>query len=350
MMPKPIACVLVCLMLGCAAASAQLSPERLYYGVGGRVPVRVDAPEDFRGELTLRLHEIADGTVVAESAAAVGRADLAGLLIPLWESPGDRARLVQLYADGEPLGGPLVVQPMLTPNTATLVDPTTMQPSTDPRAQPVFEDERLAALSQQGRAPSQREVVFSGLRIYPDREIVFETSEGVLAFRMRPDHAPNTVFNLLHLVEGGFYTGVIVHRVVAALPDGRPFVVQFGDPSGTGLGGPGYHLDLEQSGLAHDFGVLSMARGTDPNSNGSQVFVCLSREGTSFLDGRYTAFAELVDGAGVLRAIARVEVGRDERPVQPPVIERAFTRPAPAPMDRPAAATAPTAGADTGDR
>lgn len=344
-------CVLAGLAMGAVSASAQLVPERLYYGVGGRVPVRVEAPEGFHGELTIRLHEVSDGAIVAESAAAVGRADLAGLLLPLWESPGDRARLVQLYADGEALGGPLVVQPMLTPNTAILVDPTTMQPSTDPRAQPVFEDERLPALSQQGRGPSRREVVFSGLRVYADREVVFETSVGEMVFRMRPDEAPNTAFNLLHLVDGGFYTDVIVHRVVAALPDGRPFVVQFGDPSGTGLGGPGYHTDLEKSGLAHDFGVLSMARGTDPNSNGSQLFVCLSREGTSFLDGRYTAFAELVAGAEAVRAMAGVEVGEGERPVRPPVIERAYTRAAPAPAGRSAPASAGRrAVVDTPDR
>jgi len=310
-----------------SGAAAQLTPERLYYGVDRRVPVRVDAPEGFIGELTIRLHEIGSGTVVAESAAAAGRADLAGLLPVLWEDRSGVTRLAQLYADGAPLGAPVVVQPLVTPNTAMLVDPTTMRPSDDPRAQPVFEDDRLPVLAQRGAAASsQREVTFSGLRLYVDKEVVFETDQGAMVFRMRPDVAPNTVFNLLHLVEGGFYDGVIVHRVVAKLPDGRPFVVQFGDPSGTGSGGPGYQLDLEKSGLAHDFGVLSMARAADPNSNGSQVFVCLSREGTAFLDGRYTGFAEAIEGAETIRALAQVPVGEEDRPVTPPVIGRAYTR------------------------
>lgn len=311
--------VLVGLSCLAGGASAQLTPERLYYGVDRRVPVRVEAPPDFVGELTVRLLDIATGEVLGESAAALGRADLAGLLPGLWSVRS--SRFVQLYADESPLGPPLVVQPMLTPNTATLVDPTTGRVSDGPGAQPVFADER--------RGSEQSEPVFTGIRVYPARQVVFDTSEGTMVFRMRPDHAPNTVFNLLHLVEGGFYTDVLVHRVVAALPDGRPFVVQFGDPSGEGSGGPGYHIDLEKSGLPHDFGVLSMARAADPNSNGSQVFVCLSREGTSFLDGRYTAFAELVEGAEVLRRLAGTPVGEQGRPLEPPVVRRAFTRPEP---------------------
>jgi peptidyl-prolyl cis-trans isomerase B (cyclophilin B) len=312
-------CCVVCVAAWCGETAAQLTPERLYCGVGRRVLVRVEAPDDFVGELTIRLHEIADGSVVAEAAAAVGRADLAGLLAVLWEAPAERARVAQLYADDKPLGPPVVVQPMWTPVRALLVDPATGLPSDGPGAAPAFENDLSAA-----GARSER--VFTGLRLYVHKEVVFETSEGLMAFRLRPDEAPNTAFNLLHLVEGGFYTDVIVHRVVAALPDGRPFVVQFGDPSDQGSGGPGYHIDLERSGLGHGFVVLSMARGADPNSNGSQVFIGLSREGTSFLDGRYTAFAELVEGAGVLRAIAGVEVGEDGRPVAPPVVTRAYTR------------------------
>lgn len=316
-------CGLACVLAVCGEAAAQLTPERLYYGVGRRVLVRVDAPQDFTGELTIRLHEIADGSVVAEAAAATGRADLAGLLAVLWEKPAERARLAQLYADDQPLGPPVVVQPMWTPVRALLIDPATGRPSEGPGAAPAFEHDLDKGT---GDRPER---VFTGLRLYVHKDVVFETSEGTMVFRLRPDQAPNTAFNLLHLVEGGFYSEVIVHRVVATLPDGRPFVVQFGDPSGEGSGGPGYHVDLERSGLAHDFGVLSMARGQDPNSNGSQVFVALSREGTSFLDGRYTSFAELVDGAAVLRAIAGVDVVEGGRPVAPPVITRALTRDAP---------------------
>src|SRR5262249_45879024 len=128
--------------------------------------------------------------------------------------------------------------------------------------------------------------------------VVLETSLGGVEFRMRPDEAPNTVWNFLALCRGGFYTDVQFHRVKAISPhNGAPFVVQSGDPifghasQGVGWGGPGYLVNLEQSHLAHDFGVLSMARLEDqPNSAGSQFFICLSREGTVQLDGRFAAF------------------------------------------------------------
>lgn len=327
-------------VLGVAeSAWGQLTPERLYYGVDQRVPVRVDAPDGFVGELTIRLHEFATGEVVAEAAASEGRADFASLLPVLWSDEAPRVTLLaQLYGNEAAIGAPMVVQPLLTPNTAMLVDPVSKQPSMDPRAEPAFEDERLPVLKRQGLVESgEREVTHSGLRLYVEREVVIETSAGEMVYRMRPDAAPNTVFNFLHLVEGGFYTDVIVHRVVAALPDGRPFVIQFGDLSGTGSGGPGYATDLERSSLKHAFGVLSMARSADPNTNGSQVFVCLSREGTSFLDARYTSFAEAVSGADVIRAIASVEVDTDDRPVEPPVVTRAYVRDAPAITARPVA-------------
>ncbi len=87
-----------------------------------------------------------------------------------------------------------------------------------------------------------------------------------------------------------------------------------GDPTGTGAGGPGYFIDLEDSNLPHDFGVISMARSGDPNSNGSQVFLCLSRGGTEFLDGRYTTFGQSIQGADAIRAIADSPVGQGDRP------------------------------------
>jgi peptidyl-prolyl cis-trans isomerase B (cyclophilin B) len=147
------------------------------------------------------------------------------------------------------------------------------------------------------------------------------TSEGDIVFRMRPEHAPNTVWNFLSLADGGFYTDVIFHRVVPGRGGGPPFVIQAGDPRGEGMGGPGYFIDLERSGLLHDFGVLSMARSNDPDSNGSQIFVCLSREATMPLDGLYTSFGEAVEGAEAIIAIERTPLGPDgSRPVDPPVI------------------------------
>lgn len=320
-------------------ANAQITADHLYFGLGRRVPINVIAPEDFPGELTIKLYDASTQIEVGSAPAARGRVGLASLFPALWElEVPKRVLLAQLFLDETATGAPLVIQPLVTPNYAMNVDPATMQYSEDRDAKPAFEDDRLPVLHARGRVESpNREVTFSGYRIYVEQEVVVDTTMGEIVFRLRPDAAPNTAFNFMHLVDGGFYSDVIFHRVVARLADGRPFVIQVGDPSGTGSGGPGYMIDLEKSDLRHDFGVLSMARASDPNSNGSQVFVCLSREGTAFLDGRYTAFAQAVSGAEVIRKIAAVEVGAGDRPFDPPMITRAFTRDAPAIPDRMAA-------------
>src|SRR5258708_35830605 len=119
-----------------------------------------------------------------------------------------------------------------------------------------------------------------------------ETSLGDIELAMRPDEAPNTVWNFLTLCAGGFYTDIIFHRIKAVNPATRsPFVIQAGDPlqrkdvpaeaTGAGEGGPGYWINLEPSKLPHDFGVVSMARKSDgslPNLAGSQFFISLSRK------------------------------------------------------------------------
>ncbi len=313
-----------------ASLRAQLIPDQLYSGVGQRVVVTVKAPQDYEGELTIKLHDPRTLEVLATATAARGRTDLTGLFPAIWSDKSQRVMLAQLYLGSVATGAPLVLQPLVTPNRAKLVDPLTMSPSERDDAKVVFEDDRLSTkfANHQVESP-ERERVYSGLRVYVEREAVLETSMGEIAFRLRPDAAPNTAFNFMHLVEGGFYTSIIFHRVVAALPDGRPFVIQVGDPSGTGSGGPGYMIDLEKSTLPHDFGVLSMARDTDPDTNGSQVFVCLSKEGTSFLDGRYTAFAQAISGARVIRDIAAVPVDPNDRPLDPPMLLSAHLRDAP---------------------
>jgi peptidyl-prolyl cis-trans isomerase B (cyclophilin B) len=113
--------------------------------------------------------------------------------------------------------------------------------------------------------------------------------------------------------------------------DGRPFVVQGGDPTGTGDGGPGWNLALEPSDLPHDRGVLGMARGDDPHSAGSQFYVSLSREGTARLDGQYCTFAVITDGWDTLDAIASGAIGdaTTGRPAVPVRIERVEIVPAP---------------------
>ncbi len=328
--------VLFALVATSSTLLAQLSPDRLYFGVGQRVVIHVKAPDDFLGELTIKLHDPHTLAVLKSAPAARGRADLTSLFPTIWTEKSDQVVLAQLYLDTEALGSPLVIQPMVSPNVATRVDPTTLQVSEDREAVVMFDDDRRASQFAKGEvdSPQREDVVFSGLRVYIEQEVVMETTAGEIVFRLRPDAAPNTAYNFMHLVQGGFYTNIIFHRIVAKLTDGRPFVIQVGDPSGTGSGGPGYMIDLEKSTLPHDFGVLSMARSADPNTNGSQVFVCLSKEGTAFLDGRYTAFAQAVSGADVIRTIAGVPVDANDRPLDPPMILKAFVRDAPSVADR----------------
>ncbi len=275
-------------------ANAQLTPDRLYVGVDRVIPMTASVPGGLEGEVSISLLKAGSGDELERAAAAEGDLDLAGLFPSLWKSDGPKLVVyAQLNVGDQPIGAAVVLQPLLSPATAT-------QPS-NPRSAPEF---------QQG--PNK----FSGYRTYIDKYVRWTTSEGEIIIHLRPDIAPNTVFNFRHLVDGGFYTDIIFHRVVAK----NDFVIQVGDPTGSGSGGPGYVFDLEQSSLPHDFGVLSMARTGDPNSNGSQVFVCLSRNGTSFLDGRYTGFGEAISGGDVIKAIAKTPVGPGDRPTNPPSI------------------------------
>ncbi len=303
---------------------AQLTPERLYYGRDRRMPVVVETPEQFAGEIEIELRTRGVAEAVQTAPAASGRVDLAALFPSLWRSETPTTLYAQLVLDGAPVGAALVLQPMLTPNYAMNMSEQNPMLPVIGKGRVMFEDERVALRHQSGLSDvSEREIVYSGIRAYVDRHVILETTAGDIRFRLRPDAAPNTAFNFLHLAEGGLYTDVIFHRVVATLPNGAPFVIQTGDPSGDGSGGPGYFLDLEPTTLRHDFGVISMARSDDPNSNGSQIFVCLSREGTAHLDGRYTAFGEAIAGADVIERIGAVEVGENDRPVDPPMIIRA---------------------------
>lgn len=332
---------------GASPAPAQLTPVRLYYGFGQRVTVEVDAPPESADDLRITLHDPASGRVVRESPAALGQVDLAGLFPEIWS---DRSRVVlaQLHAGTGELGPPLVVQPMVTPDVAERRDPVTLE--RDERGEPVFESAwRRARAARTGETPRPRQAVLSGVRVYPERLVRLTTDLGEMTFRLRPDDAPNTAFNFMRLVEGGFYDGVAFHRVVDRLADGSRFVVQFGDPSGTGSGGPGYRIDLEPSPLEHGYGVLSMARAGDPDSGGSQVFICLSRAGTAALDGKYTAFGELVEGAETLEAIASVPTGEGDRPLVPPVIVHAEAVEAPPVDERPAPIAAPPGDAGHDD-
>lgn len=136
---------------------------------------------------------------------------------------------------------------------------------------------------------------------------------GKMTLTLHPEHAPETVANFVKLANSGFYDGLIFHRVI------RGFMIQGGDPTGTGRGGPGYQIHGEfaangvQNNLKHTRGVISMARAMDPNSAGSQFFIM--HEDAPHLDGQYAAFGVMSDGFDTLDQIAETETDYSDRPV-----------------------------------
>jgi cyclophilin family peptidyl-prolyl cis-trans isomerase len=146
---------------------------------------------------------------------------------------------------------------------------------------------------------------------------VFETSMGTFKVELYDDLAPKTAGNFESLVEKGFYDGTIFHRVI----DG--FMIQGGDPEGTGRGGPGYEIEDEFGpGLAHDGpGVLSMANA-GPNTGGSQFFITLGP--TAWLDGKHAIFGRVAEGLDVVQAIGKAKTGPGDRPVAEVKIEKLY--------------------------
>ncbi|HIX65262.1 MAG TPA: peptidylprolyl isomerase [Candidatus Anaerotruncus excrementipullorum] len=135
-----------------------------------------------------------------------------------------------------------------------------------------------------------------------------------IKLELYPEKAPQTVENFKKLVQQGFYDGLIFHRVI------RGFMIQGGDPEGTGMGGPGYTIKGEflangvPNDLRHTRGVISMARASDPNSAGSQFFIM--HADAPHLDGQYAAFGRVVEGMDVVDEIAAAPVDYTDRPRQ----------------------------------
>lgn len=128
-----------------------------------------------------------------------------------------------------------------------------------------------------------------------------DTNRGTIEIELYPQHAPKTVNNFVFLANGGFYDGVLFHRVIAN------FMIQGGDPTGTGRGGPGYKFEDETQGnpLKHEAGVLSMANA-GPNTNGSQFFITHLPQ--PHLDGRHTVFGKVVKGKDIVDSIRQGDV------------------------------------------
>ncbi len=164
----------------------------------------------------------------------------------------------------------------------------------------------------------------------PGTYAVFNTSEGEIVCRLFPTEAPKTVANFIELAEGSrewthpvtrskssdkLYDATIFHRVI---PD---FMIQGGDPAGSGMGGPGYRFEDETKGSPHKFNVpgkLAMAN-SGPNTNGSQFFITVAP--TDWLTGKHTIFGEVAEGQDIVEKISRVKRGSQDKPVQPVVIK-----------------------------
>jgi cyclophilin family peptidyl-prolyl cis-trans isomerase len=148
----------------------------------------------------------------------------------------------------------------------------------------------------------------------PNRTATFDTNKGAFKIELFEQRAPVTTKNFIDLAEKDFYDGVIFHRVI----DG--FMIQGGDPQGTGRGGPGYTIPDEfHPELTHDApGILSMANA-GPNTGGSQFFITLAP--TPWLDGKHAIFGRVVDGMDVVEAIGSVDTGPGDRPREDVVIE-----------------------------
>jgi len=150
-----------------------------------------------------------------------------------------------------------------------------------------------------------------------DFQIVLDTNQGKITLDMLPEAAPGHVMNMLALAKIGYYDGLTFHRII------KGFMIQGGCPEGTGTGGPGYMIKAEFNSTPHEPGVLSMARTSDPDTAGSQFFICLER--VPHLDGQYTAFGKAADdeSLAVVKKIGGVATGAQDRPVDPVVTVKA---------------------------
>ena len=138
---------------------------------------------------------------------------------------------------------------------------------------------------------------------------MLDTNQGTITLDMLPSAAPGHVKNMLALEKIGYYDGLTFHRII------KGFMIQGGCPEGTGTGGPGYTIKAEFNATKHEPGVLSMARTSDPNSAGSQIFICLDR--VPHLDRQYTAFGRTADAESLrtVLAIGAVNTDANDRPV-----------------------------------
>jgi peptidyl-prolyl cis-trans isomerase B (cyclophilin B) len=147
--------------------------------------------------------------------------------------------------------------------------------------------------------------------------VELDTTKGPIRLTLDDKVAPGHVKNFVALAQVGFYNSVTFHRII------KGFMIQGGCPQGTGTGGPGYTIKAEFNRTPHEPGVLSMARTDDPNSAGSQFFICLDKH--THLDGKYTAFGKTADEESLktVKAIGMVPTGSNDKPREPVIIRKA---------------------------
>jgi cyclophilin family peptidyl-prolyl cis-trans isomerase len=150
-----------------------------------------------------------------------------------------------------------------------------------------------------------------------DYQIQLNTNHGQILLKLLPDVAPGHCGNMIALAKIGFYDNLTFHRIIPG------FMIQGGCPAGTGTGGPGYNINQEFNDTPHKEGVLSMARSQDPNSGGSQFFICLGSH--PHLDGQYTAFGHTAnpESMAVVKKLGELETDHFDKPTSPAIIESA---------------------------
>ncbi|MCM3723600.1 peptidylprolyl isomerase [Solibacillus isronensis] len=174
----------------------------------------------------------------------------------------------------------------------------------------------LAACGKETAENEEQETTVNYAEKVTENPIVTITMENdeKIAIELEPRTAPNTVANFISLVENGFYDGLIFHRVIPG------FMIQGGDPDGTGMGGPDYAIKGEftsngfENTLTHERGVISMARSQDPDSAGSQFFIMT--EQATHLDGDYAAFGKVTEGMETVDEIVAAERAKNDKPLE----------------------------------
>ena len=302
-----------------------VTPHHTYNSVsnGIMVDIEVGATNDVA---RLVLIDYKNNPLAPPATMTSGTHDLISR-IPAIRNLTEAARL-QLTISGRGVAPPIVIQPM-TSREVPIVEDTL-------RSDGVSTYTKIVGWQDEATEDGLETPFVSGWRVYEEKNAMIKTSEGDIRISLRPDVAPNTVWNFRELAKGELYQNTSFHRIVPMASKGHPFVIQGGDPTGTGSGGPGYWLPIENSDLPHDFGVISMARADNPDSAGSQFFLCLSREGTARLDGQYCSFGETVEGEDVIRKIAASPLANPAtgKPIDPPTIKSISLVP-PAPINYP---------------